>query len=430
MITVAELQAESKKLYAEYREILTNPKTTADDLTKADRVRAAAEDYKARAVKLDEIDKSLAAMEVAGLAKKDEPGDTPVIKKWRSAGEFYLKVFNAATSTSAPDARLQFLKDDAPKTHESKDMAESVGATGGYLVPTEYRPDLMAVAVNSGIVRSGATVIPMRRRQIDIPVLDQTGTTANQPHWFGGLQAYWQEEASLKTQSDARFRMISLVANKLVGYTRVSDELLDDSAIALETFLNGEMGFSGAIKWMEDYAFLRGTGVGQPLGILNSAATISVPRAQQSTVTYEDLINMLENFMPGGSGTWVASQNMMSNLMLMNGPTGNPAYLWGSAANGVPNSLLGYPIKFTEKMPRVTTTSSGDIGLFDFKYYIIGDRQQVTVESTKFDRWQYDQTSWRAVARVDGQPWLSSPVTFEDGSTQISPFVILSAKST
>ena len=46
--------------------------------------------------------------------------------------------------------------------------------------------------------------------------------------------------------------------------------------------------------------------------------------------------------------------------------------------------------------------TTGDVLLADFSFYLIGDRQSTTVESTKFEAWQYDKTSWRAVHRVDG----------------------------
>ena len=36
-----------------------------------------------------------------------------------------------------------------------------------------------------------------------------------------------------------------------------------------------------------------------------------------------------------------------------------------------------------------------------------------------------NQMTWRVVERVDGQPWLEKPVTLQDASTQVSPFVIL-----
>jgi HK97 family phage major capsid protein len=271
----------------------------------------------------------------------------------------------------------------------------------------------------------------MARRQINLPVLDQTGTTAGVPHWFGGMRFYWAEEASAKTETDANFRQVSLVAHKLIGYTRASDELVDDSAISLDAFLSGPLGFAGGVSWMEDYTFFQGSGAGQPLGVINAGATISIARIVQAGVTYTDLVNMFEAFLPSSNGAWFISQSVISNLMTMTDPASN--YLWptmyaGGAAAGRPPTLLGMPVFFTEKLPRIGT--AGDVLLADWRYYLLGDRQATTIESTKFDRWQYDQTSWRVVHRVDGQPWLSTPLTYSDGTTQVSPFVILGAKTT
>jgi len=272
----------------------------------------------------------------------------------------------------------------------------------------------------------------MARREINIPVVDQSGTTAGENHAFGGINVFWQEEASEKTQSEPSFRQIKLVAHKMVGYTRASDELLADSAVSLEAFLTGNMGFRGAMAWKEDYSFLNGNGVAQPLGILNSPGTLTVAREEQGDVTYVDLVNMMAKFYsPSNRGVWVASQSLKAKLMTMNGPAGFPQYLWGNAVSGQPNTLLGLPIVFTlNQLPLNSTTSTGDLLLADFDMYLIGDRQNTTVESTKFDRWRFDQTSWRAVHRVDGQPWLNAPITSVDGTTQVSPFVLLGAKTT
>ena len=69
--------------------------------------------------------------------------------------------------------------------------------------------------------------------------------------------------------------------------------------------------------------------------------------------------------------------------------------------------------------------TQGDILLADWSYYLIGDRQATTIDSTNIFRFRDDITSWRAVHRVEGQPWLSQPFTLADGATTISPFVIL-----
>jgi HK97 family phage major capsid protein len=303
-------------------------------------------------------------------------------------------------------------------------MVEGTGARGGFLLPVEFRAELLAVLYERNIIRERATVIPMRRRQINVPVLDQTSTTAGQPHMFGGILATWTEESAQKAQNDATFRQIELVAHKLICYTRASDELLDDSAIGLDSFLRSPMGFAGAIRWQEDFTFLQGTGVGQPLGVINAGATIAVP-AVAVAIGVNEIMEMVQAI-HGEDPIWHISRSQMADLFQLNGPAGNPSYIFiPNAVGGAPATLMGFPIEWTEKCP--IAGQAGDYVLADWTYYLIGDRQATTIESTNLDRWRYDETSWRAVHRVDGQPWLSAPITLQDGTTQISPFVIRGA---
>jgi HK97 family phage major capsid protein len=172
---------------------------------------------------------------------------------------------------------------------------------------------------------------------------------------------------------------------------------------------------------------LQGTGVGQPLGIINAGATITVARQAGGTVGYIDLANMDEHFLPQGRGLWVISQSLKSELRQVQDPAGN--YVWQpNARDPIPNTIFGWPVIFTEKVPLAGT--AGDVLLIDPRYYLVGDRKATTIESTQYDYWRYDQTSWRVVHRVDGQPWLSTWLTMQDGTTTVSPFVMLSDKST
>ena len=426
------LQSESAEDRSKGATLLTQVEARKTDLVNLDRLES---------LKKDSL--AVAQMGNGGTTTAsddpDEPGIVVTEPVDRIPGSnfktlpHFMKAVVAAARTGQHVKGLRFFKDEPTDggAVEQKDMAEGVGASGGFLVPTETSPTLLAISGENSIMRSRATIIRMRRRQLTVPVLDQTGTTAGYPHWFGGMRAYWTEEAGVKTESDAAFRQINLVAHKLTCYTRISDELLDDAAISLADFLMGPMGFAGVIPWMEDYAFFRGTGAGQPRGIIGAGATIVVPRAVQADITLVDLVTMLENFLPSASGIWVASQSTISNLMQMNGPAGNPSYIWmPSARDGMPGMLLGMPIIFSEKLPRISNTSVGDIMLIDPRYYLVGDRQATTVASSIHERFIYDQTTFRAVHRVDGQPWLSAPLRYEDGTTQVSPFVVLGAKTT
>lgn len=430
-----EKLAHAKKLIGDAKAILVNEEASAEDKGKVMPMIEDAKKLQAEAAQLKDIFDTASGLD--GFAKqvvesqqaKDKALTPSQFKDW---GEYLYSVFRANHKDGAyrmTDPRLRYFKDEIPAGQETKQMVESVGASGGFLVPTEFLAQLQAVMGESSLVRPRATIIRMRRRQIELPVLDQTGTTAGRPHWFGGMRAYWSEEAAAKTHTDAAFRKVSLVAHKLIMYTYASDELVDDAAVSLADFLSGPVGFAGCIAWNEDYCFIQGTGVGQPLGVIPAPATITVARAAGGAIGWVDLANMVENFLPSGNGVWFITQSAMADLIQLNGPAGNPSYIWvPNAAEGVPGYLLGMPVVWTEKCPLIG--NAGDVILADWRYYLIGDRQATTVESTQYDRWAYDETSWRAVHRVDGQPWLSLPLTYQDGTSQVSPFVILGDKST
>lgn len=436
--TVEQKIAEASRLFGEAKAILSNADSTAEDKARAAQLVEAGKAIKQEAAQLAEIEQAAIDMarEIESKQGRDPQAEPRKDNtKFSDFGEF-LYAANRANHKDASfrrtDPRLQWFRDEK-EPGQSKAMTENVGAAGGFLVPTEFMAELQGVMAENALVRPRATIIRMRRRNVQIPVVLQTGTTAGVPHWFGGMKFYWGEEGAEKTNTDPAFGKITLDAKKLYGYTYASDELVEDAAVSLSDFLGGPMGMSGGLAWTEDYSFINGTGAGQPLGVINAPATITVARAGTTTpVTYADLVNMIESFLPSGRGVWFISQSAISNLMTMQdnagASAGSGSYIWGSTERGVPNTLLGYPVVFTEKCPRVG--SAGDVILADWRYYLIGDRQATTLESTQYDRWKYDETSWRAVHRVDGQPWLSDALRYQDGTTEVSPFVILGAKST
>lgn len=443
-----KLFTQANQLLAEAKKIFADGEATAEQREQASRMLDDAKALKERGAKLTSIAEAKA--EIDRFARNNQT--IGANSGFKSLGEFIAAVLDAGSmkrlQVGLPlDPRLtgyvykeekgsgKFTKvyQDTNNTvgwGERKDLAESVGATGGFLVPDEFLPELRGVDAEASFVRQRATVIPMARRSIRIPVLDQTSTTAGQPHFFGGIVPTWTEEGASKDETDPSFRQIELVAHKLTCYTEVSDELVEDSVVSFDAFLRGPRGFAGAIAWSEEYAFLQGTGAGQPLGVLNAGATITRPRAADGDFSLEDAADMLAHFLPSSMsrGVWVMSQSVMPELLAMNGPAGNPSYVFTANVQGAPGlTLFGMPIIFTEKLPAHGTT--GDILLADFSYYLVGSRQGITVESTNVYRFKNDQTSWRAVHRVDGQPWLQQPLTLQDGVTQVSPFVILGEKA-
>jgi HK97 family phage major capsid protein len=437
----------SQALFAEALAIQQSDELGAEDAEKRDNIIAEAHKLKLEAIKEMELLKeaeelNLLAMQIAqdSAAEVKSVPIQPTAWEERMArqkriGAYLVEMWKMGNPkffrhVMSPELeKLKYSPDEGESATglgldmDTKALAEGVGATGGFLVPTEFNATLQSFMWENNVIRQRATIIPMRRRSIRFPVVDQTGTAANQPHQFGGIVAQWTEEAQEKTETDPAFRQMELVAHKLVCYTRVSDELLDDSAIGLAAYLTGPAGFVGSINWLEDWAFLRGTGAGQPLGVINAGGTAVVARAAAGAVGVADIMNMVMTF-GGSNGIWHITRRAMATLLQLNGPPANPSYIFiPNAREGVPATLMGYPIEWTEKLPALGT--QGDFLLADWTYYIIGDRQATTIESSTHERFRFDQTAWRAVHRVDGQETLSAVPRLADGTGEISPFVIL-----
>lgn len=431
---IKTLRAEARKKLDEAAKILSGEDVSDELAAQAVALQKSAKETIDKAAQLLEI-MDLGAtipIEREGDSKEDgwEGADTEeeaealkeAAKKKAAAFDHFGEFIKAV----AMDAKGRFT--DPRLKFATKDMAEGAMATGGALVPPEFMQELLKYDGQSNIVRPRARVLPMAGRSLSMPAIDHgVHAVAGKSNFYGGILTYWIEEAGVKTIEDITFDKIELVLHKLCGYTRVSDELMEDSNPTIAAVIS--VLFGDAIEWKEDYAYLQGNGVGQPLGVVGAPGTFTQVRVAANNFGYVDAVNMLTHFLPVKGGVWVMSQSVMPELFTMVDPGNN--YIWhphfggAGAAERAPGTLLGYPVLFTEKTPTLGTT--GDVLLCDFSQYLIGDGSTTTLESSIHERFRYDQTSFRLVKRVDGQEWCKAPVLLADGATQVSPFVELDA---
>jgi HK97 family phage major capsid protein len=305
-----------------------------------------------------------------------------------------------------------------------KALGESTGVDGGFLVPEQFSNEIAQVRLERSVVRgSGARVINMNSNILRIPALNVSSNAAGSI--FGGVAAYWTGEAETKTPSAPKFKQITLEAQKLIGYVESSDELDNDAITSMGGLLQDL--FVQTIAFEEDAAFLTGNGVGKPLGILNAPATIAVTRTTASKVGTEDLVEMIaRSYGALSNKVWIVNQSVLPEIYKLKDANSNYILLPGSNSNiagALPQTIYGVPVIVSEKLPALGT--SGDIMLADMSYYLIGDRQQITVDESIHVKFQTDEKSWRFVTRVAGQPWLDSAITPRAGGVTLSPFVKL-----
>jgi len=332
-------------------------------------------------------------------------------------GEFLEKVHHKNSSYS-PDSRL-------------KNLGEGQGDQGGFLVPEEFRAQLMMLALEQAVVRPRATVIPMSRQTLSMPSIRDTSHASNV---FGGVTAAWVPEGGdvSSATNEPTFGQVRLDAKKLTAYTVSSNELLTDAAIALEALLMQL--FPQALAYFEDDAFIAGVGGGQPVGILQADALVSVAKETgqaATTIVWENVIKMFSRMLPQsmGNAVWVAHNDTIPQLLVMSLAvgTGGAPVMHTSGALAPPTTLLGRPIIYTEKAETLGT--AGDLYFVDFSQYLIGDRASMEVASSPHVQFINDRTVWRLIQRVDGRPWLESALTPRNGTSTLSPYINVATRS-
>ena len=345
---------------------------------------------------------------------------TPYLKVQRPDGE--VKPENILFPTMGDFIRSVFMKDAKLLEYQTKTLSMDSDPEGGYLVPEKFAPGLLQVAGENGIVRPLATVIPAGSpspdAELNIPLLNQAG--ASEKDMFAGVWYTWTSEGGAKADVQPAFDSVKLAPEEYSASTILTDKLIRNAA-AVEAYVKAV--YSRAQVAFEDWHFLRGTGVMQPLGVLNSPAYIQAVRTGAGIV-WADILLILAQILPGCNPVWVISRSCLAQIMNMVDAGGNSVFVQGDNSKKIPDRLIGYPIKWTFKVPALGAV--GDISLCDFSYYLIKDGFGPAFDTSKHVYFVSNKTVLKMFSNVDGQLWLNGSITAEDNATEVSPFVGLS----
>ena len=296
----------------------------------------------------------------------------------------------------------------------------------------DYASEIKTRMYSTGQILSRVTRLPIsgNSNSISIPVAKDDTESAG---IFGGIKAYWLGEAGTKTPSHPELETMSLKLKKLAVVVPTTDELLQDAA-ALEAWIR--LGSNKALVKEAEKQILRGTGVGQPLGILNSACLVTVTKEVgqlADTIVYENIKNMWSRMSPDSrtNAIWLINQSIEPELYGMGitvGVGGSPVYMPAGGASASPyGTLFGRPVVPSNYCSKLG--DKGDIMLCDFSEFLLiekgGIQEAVSVDYAFIT----DETYYRFVMRLDGQPAWKTVFTPEQATalTQ-SPFITLEAR--
>ena len=377
----------------------------------------------ARALNLNPLDNSAPA-KYAALANKRAVG-APLNGSYPDLATFMDTAIRAWSGREISDENAKAWRAQAA-------YQEKVPADGGFLVPEEFRAEILRLSLESAVVRPRARVIPMSSATLSFPAVD---ATTNNGSVFGGIQVYRTEEAAALVASQAAFQKIKLEATKQTALATVTNELVNDAAGGFAMYI--EQLFPEAIAFAEDVDYLKGTGVGEPVGALSTANPAIIAVAKETsqpaaTILWENVLKMYSRMLPSSlqRAVWIVTPDAFVQLatMALNVGVGGSA-VWLTDGNGSPQlTLLGRPVIMTEKAPGVLG-AQGDISFVDLGFYLIGDRQHMTLDRSEHVGFRSDTTDFRVIQRNDGRPWLQSAITPQNGGPTMSPFVQLAVRA-
>jgi len=343
---------------------------------------------------------------------------------FRGLGEFALAVRNSYVRGGDLDPRL---RNAAMTTYGN----EGTGADGGFAVPPDYRSEILTKMFNEDSLLALTDRLQSSSNTITLPTDETTPWQTS-----GGIQSYWTAEAAAKTQSKPVIGETTLKLHTLATLVPVTEELLED-APAMDAYLNRKAPEKMEFKLSD--AIVRGSGVGQPLGFLNSPAlvTVAIEAGPQTadTIVIQNILKMWGR-MPVASrrtAVWLMhpdAEAILPTLLLGNMPIYMPA---GGLSGNMYGTLMGRPV-----IPHQTANTLGDLGdimLADLKQYLTVTKTGNGRDSNGLKRdvsihlwFDQDAIAYRFTMRVGGQPWWGSTVAQRSGTSVQSPFVVLAAR--
>ena len=345
------------------------------------------------------------------------------------------------------DVRLQALNEGFQRRAAAAGASEMVPSDGGFLVYPDFSQEILMLAHETGVLHTTTRHLPISEftNAIKIPAIDEQ--SRKDGYRWGGVQAFWENEAQALVGSKPTTALLELITKKLTGLYYATNEVLADArllgSIVMQAF-GEEFGFK------LDAGVLEGTGSGQMLGIENSKAFLSITaetgQATQ-TVLKGNIDKMWARLWPPSrkNAIWVINQDIEPQLQSLNatvGVGGVPVFLpagagvFGALAqtpivnnvelSGYAGTILGRPVLVMEQCQTLGTL--GDIMLIDPTQYIMIDKGDLQAASSMHVRFLTDEMTYRWIFRCDGAPWWKTVVLPFHGTNSMSAFVGLASR--
>ncbi len=438
---IAKAKVPIAKLKKEGRELNAIEKPTPEQATRFKAVLTELDPLEAHLDALDEqLSETLEQLAIARRLQDDErhsgtltgvvletgshlPGEKP----WASFGEYLSAVAAAAV-------------DNPRRVVDPRLMASISGASastptdGGFLIRADWSLALMDKIATAGVLAPLCWTIPIGEGSdgLEAPFVNET-SRATGSRW-GGVQVYRAAEAASVTSAKPTLGKFELRLDELKGLFYATDRLLRD-ATALEAV--AMKAFSSEFAFVLDDEIVRGTGVGQCLGVTVCPALVTVAKETgqgAQTIVAQNILKMYARLLASkiGKAKWFINQETLPQLFTMSVPIGvggQLVYMPPMGIAGAPyGTLLGLPVQPIEQASGLGTV--GDIMLLSLADDYLLINKAMSSASSMHVRFIYDEMTYRWTYPIVGRPILQSAITPYKATTAttLSPFVALAAR--
>lgn len=264
---------------------------------------------------------------------------------------------------------------------------------GGYLAPAEFQTEVIRGIVELSPIRQAVRVGSTSNGSVILPKLT------------GRPTASWVGEDEERPETTMTYGQLEIPNHELACYIDVSQRLLEDSAINVESEIAMELSQEFALK--EGSAFSNGNGVKKPLGI-QQATIAEIINGSATAVNADKLIGMMYALPQQyrNNGSWLMNGTTLGVIRTLKDTNGN--YIWQPGLQaGQPSSLLGRPVIEDPTMPDI---ADGAYPLMygDFnRAYRIYDRVGMSILRDPYTQATKGLVRFHARRRVGGAPVLT-----------------------
>ncbi len=401
-------------------EAQTKPLTDAN-AAQQEEIKSLKSALNAEKIEREKVTKALEAEKPPGSGIK--LGHAEEDNKFKSLAEqcLAIKAFKLSGGEHI-DPRLKRLTE----TKTASGATVGISSEGGFLVEPTLTAEVLKPIHETGQFSSRARSLPVSANSNYgwINGIDETNR-ATGSRW-GGIRGYRIAEGNAPTSSKPKFRRINWELKKYAVLVYGTDELLADTAQFSEVV---RVAAAEELAFMVNDDILNGDGAAGCFGILSSAAPVQVTRTTASHVIYEDLVAMWARLDSRSkpNSVWFINTDVNPDLDTLAHAVGagalEPKFV-GYDATGLMR-IKGRPVVETEFNASLGT--SGDIVLADMSNYLMWEKGGVQSAESLHVLFTTDETTFRFIYRVDGQPAIAAPLTpYKGTGNTISPFVKLS----